>query len=91
MAQAPDNPASVIIPYKNAPALIGYYLGIFSLIPCVGAVLALGAVPLGIMGLRNARANPGAHGTAHALVAIVIGSIVLLAHSAIAVAIFLGN
>ena len=56
----PDNAASVVIPYKNAPALIGYYLGIFSLIPCIGGVLALGAVPLGIVGLRNARANPQA-------------------------------
>jgi hypothetical protein len=75
-----DNAAAVVIPYKNAPALIGYYLGIFSLIPCLGGVLALGAIPLGIVGLRNARANPQAHGTAHALVAIIIGSIVLLAH-----------
>lgn len=91
MAQTTDNPASVVIPYKNMPALIGYYLGIFSLIPCLGGVLAIGAVPLGIIGLRNARANPAAHGTAHALVAIIIGSIVLVAHGAVLVLIFLGN
>ena len=66
MAQAPDDPASIVVPYKNVPALVGYYLGIFSLIPCLGGILALGAIPLGIIGLKNAAANPQAHGTAHA-------------------------
>lgn len=75
-----SNAAAIVVPYKNVPALVGYYLGVFSLIPCLGAVLALGAVPLGIAGLRKARSTPGAHGTAHAITAIVLGSIVLLAH-----------
>lgn len=80
-----NDAASVIVPYKNAPALVGYYLGVFSLIPCIGGVLALIAIPCGIVGLRKARANPGAHGTGHALVAIILGSIVLLAHIAVVV------
>ena len=37
-----------MIPYKNVPALIAYYLGIFSFIPLFG----LAAFILGIMGLR---------------------------------------
>ena len=90
MAQGNDA-ASVIVPYKNVPALVGYYLGVFSLIPCIGGVLALGALPLGIIGLRKARANPGAHGTGHAIVAIVLGSIVLLAHIAVIVLIAMGG
>ena len=35
-----------IIPYKNGPALMAYYLGIFSLIPCLGLVLAIPAFVL---------------------------------------------
>jgi hypothetical protein len=77
-----SDPVSVIVPYKNSPALIGYYFGVFSLIPCIGVVLALGAVPLGIFGLRVASRNPQAHGRAHAWTAIILGSLVLLAHAA---------
>lgn len=87
---ANDNPAAVIVPYKNVPALVGYYLGVFSLIPCIGGVLALGALPLGIVGLRKARTTPGAHGTAHAITAIVLGSLVLLAHIAVVLLINFG-
>src|ERR1700691_993745 len=43
----PDNTIATIIPYRNAPALIAYYLGIFSLIPCVGFVLGIAALILG--------------------------------------------
>lgn len=87
MAQTRD--PSVVVPYKNVPALIGYYLGIFSLIPCLGGILPFGAIPLGIIGLKNARANPQAHGKAHAWVAIVLGSLALLAHLAVVVLISL--
>ncbi len=37
-----------LIPYKNPPALIGYYFGIFSLIPGLG--LVLGAIGVRILG-----------------------------------------
>ena len=33
-----------VIPYKNGPALAAYYLGIFSLIPCGGLLLAIPAL-----------------------------------------------
>jgi hypothetical protein len=67
-----------IIPYKNTPALIAYYLGIFSLIPCAGLVLAIPAVILGIMGLRKRAQNPAVKGTAHAWIGIILGSICTL-------------
>src|ERR1700733_11755328 len=30
----PDYAIATIIPYRNVPALVAYYLGVFSLIPC---------------------------------------------------------
>jgi hypothetical protein len=62
-----------LIPYKNRPALIGYYCGFLGLLPVLGLVLGPAAVVLGIMGLARARANPRVHGTAHAVVAIILG------------------
>ena len=60
-----------LIPYKNKCALIGYYLGVFSiLIPVVGGIAS---VVLGIMGLVAKKKNPAVRGTAHAIIAIVLG------------------
>jgi hypothetical protein len=69
---------STIIPYKNPPALIGYYLGVFSLIPFLGLLCALPAIPLGIIGLRRRKANPQVKGLAHALIALILGSVFTL-------------
>jgi hypothetical protein len=74
-----------LIPYRNALALVSYYLGVFALIPCAGLVLGPGALVLGIMGLSYRKKNPTAGGTAHAIVGIVLGSLVLLAHLALVV------
>ncbi len=71
----PDNPVSVVIPYKNPKALIAYYCGIFSLIPCVGIPLGIVALILGILGLKAANAHPSAHGKVHAWVGIVLGGL----------------
>ena len=46
-----------LIPYKNARALWAYYLGVFALIPCIGAPLGIAALVLGIKGLKYARAR----------------------------------
>jgi len=81
---------SGIIPYKNPPALIGYYLGVFSLIPCVGLLLGLAAVILGIIGLKKSAAAPGSKGTAHAWTAIVLGSIGILISAGLGAAFFIG-
>jgi Domain of unknown function (DUF4190) len=73
---------STIIPYKNGYALASYYCGVFSLIPCVGGLLSVIAIVLGFMGLSYVKKHPTAHGTAHAIVGLVLGFLVLLAHLA---------
>jgi hypothetical protein len=78
-----------MVPTKNPKALIAYYLGVFSLIPCVGFLLGIAAVVLGIMGLRFARLNPTAKGGVHAWVGIVIGGLVSVAHVIVSVMIWL--
>lgn len=62
-----------IIPYKNLPALIGYYLGIFGLFPLIGILLAIPAFILGIIGLRKRKRNPIIKGSVHAWIGIVLG------------------
>ena len=57
-----------LIPYKNQSALIGYYLAVFSILPCIGMVL-------GIQGLRFVNAHPEARGRAHAWVGIIVGGL----------------
>jgi hypothetical protein len=70
-----DEAVSVLIPYKNPKALIGYYLGVFSIIPVVGLLLGPAAIVLGILGLRARSRNPQMHGLGHGIVALVCGTI----------------
>lgn len=67
-----------LIPYKNAKALAAYYCAIFSLIPCVGAVLGPIAVVLGFLGLKHANQYPEASGKAHAYVGVILGGLTAL-------------
>lgn len=60
-----------VIPYKNVPALIGYYLGVFSIIPCFP--IGLAALVLGILGLRKVKQEPAVRGTVHAWIGILVG------------------
>ena len=69
---------ATLIPYKNKCALIGYYLGIVSLLPVIGLPLAIAALILGILGLKHKKKHPEAHGTAHAIVAIIGGILGLI-------------
>ena len=69
-----------MIPYRNVKSLVGYYLGIFSLIPCLGLLLAIPAVVLGVMGMRFAKQHPEARGAAHGWVALITGGVSLLYH-----------
>ncbi len=64
-----------IIPYKNPPALIAYYLGLFSLIPCLGLLLAPAAIILGIIGLKKKNKCPVIKGGIHAWIGIICGFI----------------
>ncbi len=92
---AGESIVETFVPSKNAPALAAYYLGLFSLFPCLGFPLGVGAVYLGIKGLRRVKANPAVRGGAHAWVGVICGSlfglfnfllIVLLAVAGIAAA-----
>lgn len=72
-----------LIPYKNPMALIGYYVAVFSLIPCLGLLMGPVAIVLGLLGLRYRSKHPTAGGLAHAIVAIVLGSLVLLGNAGV--------
>lgn len=67
-----------IIPYKNVPALVSYYLGVFSLIPCFAIPLGLAAVILGIIGLVKYKKHPQIRGVVHALVGLILGGLMFL-------------
>ena len=78
VVSATDNPMSVVVPYKNPKALFAYYCGIFSLIPCLGLPLGITAFILGLLGLKAAKAHPGAHGKVHAWIGIILGGLCAL-------------
>ncbi|HLJ12478.1 MAG TPA: DUF4190 domain-containing protein [Planctomycetaceae bacterium] len=60
-----------VIPYKNMPALLAYYFGVFSIIPCFP--LGIAALVLGIVGLRKAKREPHVKGQVHAWIGILAG------------------
>ena len=68
-----EAPLSGMIPYKNLPALIGYYFAVFSLI--LGPLLGIPAIVLGIVGLVKRSKDPRVRGLAHAWVAILLGTV----------------
>lgn len=60
-----------VIPYKNAPALLAYYAGVFSVIPFFP--IGLLALTLGIIGVRARKKNPAIRGAVHAWIGIIVG------------------
>ncbi len=77
--QAPhDEAIATLIPYKNSPALIGYYMGVFGLIPFLGLPLSIAAVILGFIGLNKNKQNPQVKGKGHAITALILGIIELV-------------
>jgi hypothetical protein len=66
-----------VIPYKNPPALISYYCGIFSLLACIPFFVPLPIVAfvLGLKGLKKARAEPHVKGQVHAWIGVICGAI----------------
>jgi hypothetical protein len=90
-ATASPSIVETFIPDKNQPALLSYYLGLFSLFPCLGFFLGVVAVYFGIKGLRLVRQHPEVRGGAHAWVGLICGGLfgmfnfALLAASAIGV------
>ena len=73
-AEAPQGDSTGgVIPYKNPPALIAYYCGVFSLIPFIGLLVGTPGIILGIVGLYRRRANPSIKGAVHAWIGIILG------------------
>ena len=62
-----------VIPYKNPPALIAYYISLLSLLPFIGLPFGVAAFILGIVGLKKRAANPVIKGSAHAWIGIILG------------------
>jgi hypothetical protein len=73
--------SSALIPLDNKPALLSYYLGLFSLAACIpfvgllGVGMAITAFVLGIKGLKLVKAHPEVHGTVHAWIGVLGGLI----------------
>ena len=80
-----------VIPYKNGPALAAYYLGIFSMIPCVGLLLAIPALNLGVIGLKKRRDNPIVKGSVHAWIGIIMGGIFTIIWGGLTMLLLIGN
>jgi hypothetical protein len=69
-----------VIPYKNPPALVAYYCGVFSIAACIPIPFLLLPLPIaalvfGIKGLKKAKADPRVRGTVHAWIGIIGGAI----------------
>ena len=62
-----------LIPTQNKQALIGYYFGVFGLIPVLGIPFAITAIILGTKGLRKANLAPTPGAKGHAMTALVLG------------------
>jgi hypothetical protein len=74
-----------LIPYKNAPALISYYLGILALLPVLGFFFGIASLVLGVRGLRKRRSEPHVKGAVHAWIGIILGSLSLSVHIGVSV------
>ncbi len=81
---------SSIIPYRNVPALVAYYLAVFSVLPCIGVLLGLGALILGVKGLQVARQNPDAKGRVHAWIGILVGGFFFVAYTILGIFVVAG-
>lgn len=86
-----SNSGHSLIPTKNSSALVAYYCGIFSLIPCLAFILGALAVVFGFRGLQAYRVNPSVHGRAHSMVGIILGGLTFLANLAVAIALYAGR
>lgn len=76
--QTPPTVLDHIIPTRNPPALTAYYLGVFSLVPCLGLALGPAALAIGIIAIRAVRRTPMLPGRGHAVAGIVLGAVTSL-------------
>lgn len=70
-----DNAVNQVVPYTNPAALISYYLGVFSIIPCFALILGPAAVILSLWGFSKLRDNPGSGGKFHCYIGLLVGGL----------------
>jgi hypothetical protein len=71
---SPTDFVGTMIPSGNKPALVAYYCGLFSLLPCIGIPLGIVAIVAGIRGIRLERRHPQVRGGLHAWFGLVAGA-----------------
>jgi len=86
-----DNALATMVPYKNVPALVAYYLGVFSAIPCIGLFLGIAAFILGFKGLKVSKERPEAKGRVHAWIGILVGGFFGLLYLAATILVVIGS
>ena len=64
-----------ILPARNIPALVSWYLGVFGLIPILGIPLSLAAIVSGIYGIIIAKRPEIQVGRGHAIAGIILGTV----------------
>ena len=106
LSQAPAAPPNIsahasqsdatggVIPYKNVPGLVGYYMSCIGLlimcIPIVGFIYGIVVMVLGIKGLNKAKANPEIKGKVHCWIAIIGGFVELVVGAISSVLLIIG-
>lgn len=89
-----DETLAAIVPYRNKPALIGYYFAVFNLfgmlIPVIGLITSTITLVLGINGVKAYSRDRRVKGIAHAWVAIIGGVIEAVVCGIISAAIIIG-
>jgi hypothetical protein len=80
-----------IIPYKNPPALMAYYAGVFSVIPVFGFFAGSAGLWLGIVGLKRRKQQPAIRGSVHAWIGIIAGSLSIIVHLALVAMLVIGT
>jgi len=72
-------------------ALWSYYLGVFSVIPCFGLPLGIGAVICGWQGLQSFRSHPEIRGKTHSYVGLGLGLASVVVHLALIIIVALNS
>lgn len=75
-----------LMPTQNPSSLWGYYSGIISMLPLLGAVAVPIALIMSARGLKAYNANPEIYGKAHAITGLITGTIGLVINGLILVA-----
>jgi len=76
--QQPQNDAfQTLIPTKNPPALISYYVGVASLVCVFSPILSPISIIYGVKAMRLIKEQPGLPGKGHAITGFILSGISL--------------